>query len=552
MTSGPDSTVDSDTPPDSLDDSDLSAQVLLTNLAPQAHVDDLGCTVSGPGATGHQWFRDGLVWDGDVAARSALSSTIPSSALAAGRRWTCVLEGGPDDGLSADAIAKRPDVVLLFADDLGFGDVGAFGAATGVTPRIDTLADEGVRFTEGYASAPVCSPSRAGIFTGRQGSRFGFEYNVGASVPERPRRGLPITERTLGDVMQDAGYTTALFGKWHLGYQVEHRPWTRGFDHFFGFLSGQRSMTDPAREDVLSRYLFGWTVEQWDSGRIEDSLIENGELVTLDDRHLTDRLADEAITWMQAQPAEDSLLMVVAFNAPHIPLQATPEHLALVPDPPTDDDDTLAYLGMVVALDRAIGRVVDALEAAGRGDALIIVTSDNGCVDVPYCSNGPLNGAKGSLMEGGVRVPYVLRWPGVAEPGTTSDALVSTLDILPTFAGAAGLRGDALPELDGLDLRHHLQGRAEIVHDALYWRILPARAIRRADAKLTQVWQRSWLYDLGSDLGEASDLSKAQPADVLDLEARLVEQGLLYQSPAWQPQWTEASYYDSEPQVVGY
>ncbi|HMV67107.1 MAG TPA: sulfatase-like hydrolase/transferase [Myxococcota bacterium] len=503
----------------------------------------LRCASSRPGAP-LQWLRDGVPWDG-ATTTDAPGDTIPASALAAHQTWTCVAAGG---GIGVDHVTiLPPDVIVVLADDLGYGDLAAYGGPT-PTPRLDTLAAQGVRFTEAYAAAPVCSPSRAGLVTGRQPSRFGFEYNV-LDDPTGVARGLPVGERTLADRMRALGYRTELVGKWHLGFSAAYHPNARGFDHFFGFLNGRRPSLQPGIPGVVEYEVSPEEVASWPASPGGWQVEQDGATVTLDERHLTDRFADEAVARVLA-PHSQPLFLMLAFNAVHLPLQATPEQLARVERP--ESAATWAYRANVAALDDAVGRVLDALDDAGVAEhTLVVFASDNGCPSVDgFCSNGGLAGGKLLMTEGGLRIPLVVRWPGHVPAGEARDGAVSLLDVLPTVIGAAGgsVAGEAI---DGVDLLPWLtDAGAPPPHDVLYWRMLPVRAIREGAEKLVDSTTGTWRFDLATDPNERRDLQLDDPprsralADELDARARL------YVPPLWLGQPATVDYYGTQQNIV--
>ena len=328
---------------------------------------------------------------------------------------------------SADA---KPNVVLLFADDAGYGDFGFQGSQNFQTPHLDSLAESGVVLDQFYMSASVCGPSRAGMLSGRYQQRFGFEENnvPGAMSPSSKQAGdqmgLPTDLPTMGDHLQRLGYRTAVFGKWHLGIADRYHPTRRGFDEFYGFRGGARSF---------------YPLEDLSKAPPENRLERGFEGYGEHEGYLTDALAEAACDFIE-QNAERPFFAYVAFNAVHAPMQADPNDRDAFPEL---EGRRRTAAQMSLSLDRACGRVVDKLEELGlREETLVVFTNDNGGpMDRNGSSNYPLSGVKGTHREGGVRVPCVVSWPGVLPAGERLDAPMSALDLLPTFYTAGG--GDA-------------------------------------------------------------------------------------------------------------
>src|SRR5262245_45739766 len=433
----------------------------------------------------------------------------------------------------------RPNIVLLIADDLGYGELGCYGGREIPTPNLDALATGGVRFTNGYVTAPFCAASRAGLLTGRYQTRFGFEFNpIGAKNAE-PQIGLPASERTIAGRLSDAGFATALIGKWHLGGTAEFHPQRRGFDEFFGFLHEGHYYVPPPWTGVttwLRRTALPDGGEgRWTSpdGRIvwtthmghgeppydADNPILRGSQ-PLDERaSLTDAFAREACAFIERQKAQPFFL-VVAFNAVHSPLQADDAHLARFAHIP--DIHRRIFAALLSHLDDAVGQVIAKLHAVGLDEkTLVVFLSDNGGPTRELTSsNAPLRGGKGELSEGGIRVPCLMSWKGRVPAGATADAPISSLDISATALAAAGVPLDAA-RLDGVDLLPVLrQPQAELPPRALFWRVGQRHALRRGDWKLIREGGRPWrLYNLVSDIGEMADLAAQQPERVAELAA---------------------------------
>lgn len=414
-------------------------------------------------------------------------------------------------GFAAPATA-RPNVIVILSDDHGYGDVGVHGCKDIRTPHLDSIAREGVRFTNGYVSAPQCSPTRAGLMTGRYQQRFGHEYN--RAVPDSS---LDLKQTTLAAVLKRAGYATGLVGKWHLGIDEKHHPQSRGFDDFFGFLGGANPYLPRGPRKVVPRIL-------------------RGRKPVAETAYLTDAFGREAVAFIERHRAQPFFLYL-AFNAPHGPLEASEKYLRRFPD--IKDEKRRTYAAMVSAMDDAVGRVLGKLRTTGLDEkTLIFFLSDNGGpTEVNASSNAPLRGVKGEVREGGIRVPFFVRWKGRLPAGKTFDQPVIQLDVFPTVLAAAGIKAPADTRLDGVNLLPWLSGkRTDAPHDVLYWRFnfphrQPARhkwAIRQGDWKLftdldanrkrkkQQVPETGgiMLVNLAKDIGERRDLSGGEAQKV--------------------------------------
>jgi arylsulfatase A-like enzyme len=417
---------------------------------------------------------------------------------------------------AAKSNARKPNVLVILADDLGYGDIGVHGGKDVPTPNIDALAATGVRCSNGYVSAPYCSPSRAGFLTGRYQTRFGHEFNP--HVGDDKKLGLPLDQRTIADRLRGAGYATGLIGKWHQGFNADHHPQARGFDDYFGFLVGGHNylLHKDAEAKFGSAYSF-------------DMIYRGRELQKLDG-YTTDLFTDEALAFMDRHEKKPWFLYL-AYNAVHTPLEVLKKYGARVPDSITDKDRR-GYLSLLVGLDDAVGRLTAHLRKTGRDkETLIFFFSDNGGSGRrPFLAyntgvNTPLRGDKGQTLEGGIRVPFFVSWPGKLPAGKTYDSPVIALDILPTACAVAGAKADG--DLDGVNLLPYLTGEnTREPHEALFWRFGPQKAIRKGRWKLVD-WRdfetkkdSGWqLYELAKDVGEKKDLAAAQPKIVAELSA---------------------------------
>ncbi|ODT85545.1 sulfatase-like hydrolase/transferase [Phenylobacterium sp. SCN 70-31] len=433
---------------------------------------------------------------------------------------------------------KAPNVIVIVADDLGYADISAYGAKRISTPNIDRIGLEGVRFTDGYVSAPVCGPSRAGIQTGRYQGRFGYEYNNGP--PQRDveeNLGLPPDELTMGEALGRQGYQTALIGKWHLGSNDAYYPTNRGYQTFVGFLTGD---TAYMRLDAPDLH-YAPTADVALPRRTPQSQIIEGPARTVvhnEDEYLTDyfgRRAAEYVT--RAARSDRPYFLMLTPNAPHTPLMVTRKYYERFPQ--IADEHARVYAAMISALDDMVGEVLKAVDASGEADnTIVFFLTDNGCASyIPgLCSCEPLRGGKLSHYEGGVRAPMMVRWPAKLKPGQVNREIVSSLDIFPTALAAAG---GTLPKdrvYDGVDLTPHLTGeKAGPPHDLLAWRRRPLASIRIGDWKLWKSLdgQYTLLFNLKDDLNETTNLAASRPDKLRELEAAFDRWAKDMQDPRW-------------------
>lgn len=415
------------------------------------------------------------------------------------------------------AAASTPNLIVILTDDHGYADVGFNGCNDIPTPHIDSIAENGVRFTNGYVSFPVCGPSRAGLLTGRYQDRFGFTTNPSVD-PGNPVAGLPQSEENMAEVLSKVGYKSAIIGKWHMGSHPIHHPLNRGFDYFYGFLTGGHNYyPDQLTLNDLSEVTRRW---QWYRTRI----MENHERVDTDD-YLTDELSDAAVRFIEEQDSgEQPFFVYLAYNAPHTPLQATEKYLSRFPD--IQDENRRTYAAMVSAVDDGVGRVLAALRKKGLEEStLVFFLSDNGGASNNSSENGELRGVKSDLFEGGIRVPFAMQWRGTVPSGMDYEEPIISLDIMGTIAELTGVEIAKERPLDGINLIPFLTGKAEgAPHDRLFWRKWEqqAMAIRAGDSKLVSNGQRKQkrpnLYDLNTDMGEQNNLRAMSPEKVSQLQ----------------------------------
>ena len=432
--------------------------------------------------------------------------SVDSSKRAARRAWLalCLLLGVPVIGQAGeDPDVPRPHIVLLIADDLGWNDVGYHGSEI-ATPAIDRLASEGVRLERFYA-APICAPSRASLLTGKLPIRLGLIRNI------RPQddNGLDLDETILPQVLGTAGYRTALVGKWHLGHaRAEQHPNARGFDHFYGHLLSHIHYYDHVRGGKLDWQRNGVAVEE--------------------DGYTTRLMAREAVKLLRERDEQEPLFLMVAFNAPHVPLLAAPNR------PTTgetrEERERSCYTGMVEELDRAVDKILRALETEGiADDTLVLFASDNGGSPAHGADNSPLTGGKCQTLEGGIRVPAVVRWPR-AIPGRRSlDQTIVIHDLFPTLSAAAGVDLSGAT-IDGRNVLPALKSGEPVAREDLFFSVVAAYghryALKRDRWKLVQAIHADGssterLFDVHADPTERSDLSPKHPELKLELTAAL-------------------------------
>jgi arylsulfatase A-like enzyme len=397
-------------------------------------------------------------------------------------------------GAPAAPNTNRPNILVILADDLGYGELTCQGNAQIPTPHIDSLAKNGIRCASGYVSGAVCSPSRAGLMTGRYQQRFGYEFNPqGQDVIGK--YGLPVTEKTFAERMKAAGYVTGLFGKWHLGYKAQFHPQRRGFDEYVGFLRAQHDYFKNTVIDPITR------------GRKRVKSFD----------YTTDLFARETAAFIANHRAQP-WFACLSFNAVHIPLQALDKHKQRFPN--IADPKRKTFAGMVSAMDDAVGVVLAKLrELQLEDNTLIFFLSDNGGPTAATTArNNPLRGFKNDLLEGGVRVPFLVQWKSRLPAGRVEDRPIIALDILPTSLAAAGQPGDAT--LEGVNLLPYLTGKNKgAPHPALFWRAGKKRAVRLGDWKLTDQGDGAKLYNLAADIGETNDLAAKEPGKLKELSA---------------------------------
>jgi arylsulfatase A-like enzyme len=407
-------------------------------------------------------------------------------------------------GVSLSTAADRPNLVLIMADDMGYGDVSCYADPGYETPNVDRLAAEGLKFTDFHSSGPVCSPTRAGLVTGRYQQRAGIDGVIYADPRQNRHHGLQSNEITFANCLSDAGYATAIFGKWHLGYETQYNPVRRGFDQFRGYVSG--NVCYIAHLDRMG--IADW----WQ----DDQLVPEEGYVT----HLVTQHAIEFIETHRDEP----FCCYVAHECVHAPYQG-PD------DPPVRREGTVgdirsasrkdipnAYREMMIEMDRGVGEIIDTLKRLGIAEnTLVLFFSDNG--GTPHGNNGPLRGFKGSLWEGGHRVPAIAWQPGTIEPGRVTDVPAISIDMMPTMLDLAGTSAPDGRNLDGISLAPVLHNDGELPDRKLFWAYRNRFAVRDGKWKLVDESGKPQLFDLSEDLGEQHDLAAEQPARAASMQA---------------------------------
>lgn len=420
------------------------------------------------------------------------------------------------DSTTSAADSKRPNVLVIVADDLGYGDLGFQGGKDIPTPHLDKLAQGGTRCTNGYVSCPVCSPTRAGLVTGRYQQRFGHEFNPGQQQDPAAHDafGLPTTEITIANQFKTAGYKTGQVGKWHLGFSERFLPNQRGFDESFGFLGGAHTYLPPANQR-------------------KNGIFRNGQEIT-ETEYLTDAFGREGASFIERN-AQSPFFLFLTFNAVHAPLDTKPDKLEQFKH--ITDDKRRSYAAMLSSLDDAVGRVLSQLDKSRVAEnTLVFFISDNGGPTQANASrNTPLNGVKATVWEGGIRVPFVVRWPGQIPADKTYDEPVIALDV---FATASAAIGADLPKdrvIDSVNLLPYLKGENKTSpHNALYWRFGEQHAIRKGSYKLLKLRNgEEHLFDLSQDIGEQKDLITERTEIASQLKADYAAWDSQLAKPLW-------------------
>jgi len=425
-----------------------------------------------------------------------------------------VLAGGCVGAARRSSVSPdRPNIIIILADDLGYGDISCYGSKTISTPNIDALAEGGLKFTDFHSNCPKCSPTRAAFLTGRYQQRCGVEGVVTAKGHRE--NGMPLKETTFAEALKATGYRTAIFGKWHVGYQVRFNPVKQGFDEFGGYVSGN--------VDYISHIDQVGYKDWWKNA---DEIDEEG--------YTTDLITEHGVDFIERNTAKPFCLYL-AHEAPHYPYQGRGDKPVRTPGDPEAfegrEDKATAYKEMVEIMDEGVGRVVETVKRLGlERKTFIFFFSDNGAMRLG--SNGPLRGFKGDIFEGGHRIPAIAYWPGRIEPGTITDQTAIGMDLFATMASIAGTPIPKGLKLDGVDLSPVLCGRGKLGERTLFWRFKKQKAVRRGPWKLVVVSANkkkknaattTSLFNLDDDLAEANDLASLKPEIAKELAKALAE-----------------------------
>ena len=450
----------------------------------------------------------------------------------------------------------RPNIILLIADDLGYGETGVQGNPQIPTPSIDSIAANGIRFTNGYVTSPYCSASRAGLMTGRYPNRFGYEFNPIGAENEEPGAGLPPSETTIAELLQDAGYATGLIGKWHLGGSPVYHPNRHGFDYFFGFLHEGHFFVPPPYDRVttmlrrkalpdggegrwinkdasliLSTHM-GHSEPDYDA---DNPILRQGQPVNEQD-YLTDAFTREAAAFI-GRHADRPFFLTVAYNAVHSPLQGADRFMAKFDS--IEDIHRRIFAAMLANLDESVGAILGALDEHGiTRQTIVIFLSDNGGPTRELTSsNAPLRGGKGTMFEGGIRVPFLCQWPDSISEPEVIDAPVSSVDILPSVVEAAGISLPESVKTDGRSWWSLVRNPAPPAPRTLFWKLGNRSALRSGEWKIVRQSRdpNQWLlFNLDSDPGESDDRSLQFP----QVKDRLVDIWKSLDSRMLPPAWT--------------
>lgn len=400
------------------------------------------------------------------------------------------------------AADTKPNVVIFLVDDMGFGDIEPYGVKDAKTPNLDRLAKSGVKFFNSYSNGPVCTPTRCGLMTGRYQQRYGLEWAI---LPTQRDAGLPSSETTLPRMLKNAGYKTGMFGKWHLGFNPAFGPKAHGFDEFFGILGGN--------VDLYTHNNINGTHDLW----------EGVELVKREG-YLTDLLTERAVKFIDAH-SKEPFFLYVPYNSVHWPFQPPGR-----PDKRTRENwmagSRADYVKMVESIDSSVATVLAALDRNKLSEnTLVVFTNDNG--GERFSRNEPAFHHKGTLWEGGIRVPTIMRWPGRIPAGKTSRQPMITMDVTATVVAATGAKAPPATPLEGIDLVPIVSGKRPEVERTLFWRIdrdeRKQRAVRKGNWKYIRDASIEMLFDVEKDPSERIDLAPDNPAVLAQLREAVAE-----------------------------
>lgn len=418
--------------------------------------------------------------------------------------------------LFSSRASKSPNIVYFLADDLGYADLSCYGCRDTRTPHIDSIARRGVKFTQSYANAPECTPTRTALLSGRYQHRVGGlecaigvgnvgRYDEASWLCERGELGLPPTETVLPRLLKERGYDTACFGKWHLGYPKKFWPEHHGFDVSFGILGGNADYFTHREDDGLP-VLF----------RDLEFIEKKG--------YITDLIAEETCRWLR-RPRKNPFFLYVAFTAPHMPIQVPDDYRPELGTAPRRNGDRAAYAKVVESMDAAVGKILRRLDEMGAiSNTLVVFTSDNGAN--ADGRNTPLRGNKGRLWEGGIRVPCIAQWPGRIPEGSVSAQVNATFDWTETILRSAGADCPSGRPADGIDLMPVITGRKPAFARTLFWRAKRdtriQKAVRHGYMKLIMIDGEKGLYDLAADGSESQSLAASRDGLARELERKIL------------------------------
>lgn len=448
----------------------------------------------------------------------------------------CIFNALPTSLVRAES--PRPNVLLIIADDLGYADLGVNGGCEVPTPHLDALANSGVQCTNAYVTSPYCSPSRAGLLTGKYPTQFGHEFNPHDG--DKEQLGMPLNQRTIADRLTALGYSSHAIGKWHQGFEGPYHPESRGFASFLGFLVGGHNY----QLNSHAKPRFG-------TAHSHDMIYRGRELVMLDG-FTTEIFTDEAISRMKPD-SPNPWFLYLAYNAVHTPLEISDQVRSRIPDD-VKDPDRRGYLALLLGLDDAIGKIQKHLRDTNQQDNTIVffISDNGGAGKKPFLAyntgrNDPLRGNKGQTLEGGIRVPFFVSWPSTIPSGRKFESPVITLDILPTCLAAAGEVETSTQELQGVNLLDNLRSPDKpLPQRNLYWRFGPQRAIRQGEwkavdsydfeTKLSSGWQ---LFQLKDDISESMNLAESHGDQLNSMVQQWEQWNKTNVPPLWRGSQTE-------------
>ena len=422
--------------------------------------------------------------------------------------------------LASSLPAAQPNIVFILADDMGYGDLGCYGHPEAKTPVIDQLARDGVRFSQHYANGPECSPTRTAFLTGRYQQRAGGlecaigtgnvgRYDDAIRLAKARQLGLPAKQAVLPSALKQPGYASGVFGKWHLGYEPQFNPLEHGWDDFFGYMGGN--------------------VHYFNHRELSDlHVLYRGRLPVYEEGYMTHLITDSSLDFIERNK-DRPFFLFISHETPHFPFQGPGDAKKPVDKSNWTEPDAKTYVAMLEDLDGEVGRVLAALKKHQlEKNTLVVFVSDNGGF-ARAANMGPLSGAKSTTLEGGIRVPLIMRWPGRIKPGTTSSQVSATFDLTRSILNLAGAKVPA-EQLDGFDLVDHITENRKDFARTLFWRGKRGErtwsAVRSGDLKYVRKVEgetSEWLFDLASDIAEKNDLGRSRPQELKRLKKLLAD-----------------------------